>query len=480
MGLVCRAFLEPAMDELWRWLPTVDHLIRVLPEHTRGDEPEHQLIVVEEPSEADWQRFVFYARRVQELDYDLDIDSRGIEGPSVNWESVVEFFPGDRLLPNLRCLRSDQGWMQRFFHLTLHPPLRHLFLEDIYLASQGSLAKALRQCGDTLETLNINTADWEPSPVSDAVSRSISCCQVLVDLHADSLLPETIRHLSQLPTLTSLRFILEKIGEDMNMLSFPALQSLDVGTQKQDPAELVYFLERLGGPILQKLAIRYDAEEDFDVPGVFPRRSRAFPFAVHVEAVLRVSVTFPCLRSISYPFYVDPRLAPSASRFCTASVLRPLLGLPNLESVDLRNIPFHLMSSDIAMFAEHWPALRTLRLGDSVNQAQSAIRVEDLLPLADGCPALSDLGLPLHITKRTTCVALRPPFGKSTSRLKNLHIGGTDIEFSPDAAAFLASVFPEARLFGEGSVYKAVYDLDCTKKTILQVMEAQQAMHNGM
>lgn len=35
MALTCHAFVDPAMNALWRILPDPGHLIRILPEHKR-------------------------------------------------------------------------------------------------------------------------------------------------------------------------------------------------------------------------------------------------------------------------------------------------------------------------------------------------------------------------------------------------------------------------------------------------------------
>lgn len=44
MGLVCQAFHEPAMKNLWRHLEDIEPLVRCLPPHTRGAELSDQLV----------------------------------------------------------------------------------------------------------------------------------------------------------------------------------------------------------------------------------------------------------------------------------------------------------------------------------------------------------------------------------------------------------------------------------------------------
>ncbi|GJE97476.1 hypothetical protein PsYK624_136970 [Phanerochaete sordida] len=468
------------MDVVWRRLPTVDHLIRVLPENTRGRKLERQLTIVKAPSRADWQRFDFYARRVQELEYWLEVDDCGDVGPEVDWDSVIRHYPGDHLLPNLRVFRSDQGFMHEFYSLAIRSPVRLLYLDYMWLDGEVSLAGNLEQCADTLQTLTIMTVGWEPSPISDSISRAISRCSALISLYVDSLLPETIRHLSQLPSLTSLHFALERGELYATKLAFPALEDLGVTTQYKSPALLVSFLENLAAPNLRELEIDYDAEEATHVHGIPTLREKDFAHAMHVEAVLLAAATFPSLISIKYSFDIHPERSPSPPHICSSSVLRPLLALRNLETVKLSQVPLHLMAGDIDVVAQAWPKLRTLRLGDSVNQAYSSVEVQHLLPLVRFCPDLEDLGLPLLVPKGWTCATARPPFGESRSRLKALHVSNAGIEFSARAAAFLASVFPDAVLYGFSHSDGTVFRLRETKDAFVEVMKSELSRREGI
>ncbi|GJE85098.1 hypothetical protein PsYK624_011750 [Phanerochaete sordida] len=113
MGLACKAFYKPAMKALWRELGSPEPLIRVLPEHTRGDQLELQLTVVDKPSSEDWKRFMYYAQLVRALHYmrleclddddDDDEDSDdsddsyghkdGDHGdPQIAWDSFLKYF----------------------------------------------------------------------------------------------------------------------------------------------------------------------------------------------------------------------------------------------------------------------------------------------------------------------------------------------------------------------------------------------------
>ncbi|GJE97478.1 hypothetical protein PsYK624_136990 [Phanerochaete sordida] len=481
MGLTCQAFFDPVMDSMWRWLPAIDRLIRVLPEHTRGREPGQQLTVLKAPSGADWQRFDLYARRVQALEYWIDMDDRGDNiGPEVDWDSVVRYYPGDHILPNLRSLKSDQAFMGDFYSLAIRPPLRDLYLNYFNIENEATLPEDLKQCAETLERLTIVTVGWEPSVISDDISRALSCCTALDSLHVDSLLPETIRHLSQLRSITSLHFTLLRVELEATRLSFPALKDLEVRAREKTPALLVSFLDNLAAPKLQELEIYYDADEATHVSGIPTIREKDFPPATHVEAVLLVAAAFPCLICIEYSFYVHHDRLPSPSHVCTSSVLRPLLALRGLEAVKLEQVPFNLMTGDVTILAQAWPKLRALRLGDCVKQPSSSVELQDLLPLVRNCPDLEDLGLSLFIPDDWTSAVARPPFGGSRSRLKTFYINGAGVAFSARAAAFLASVFPEATLY-------ALFDSDnsCrllieTKNMFVEVMKSGLPLREGM
>ncbi|GJF00136.1 F-box protein [Phanerochaete sordida] len=69
VSLVCRAFLDPANDELWADLPGLSPLIKCLPRELLGASRDYEkcLTVVRPPLPSELYRFDHYARRVKYL-----------------------------------------------------------------------------------------------------------------------------------------------------------------------------------------------------------------------------------------------------------------------------------------------------------------------------------------------------------------------------------------------------------------------------
>ncbi|GJE97477.1 hypothetical protein PsYK624_136980 [Phanerochaete sordida] len=477
MGLACRTFFDPAMNEMWRYLPAPEPLIRLLPEHVRGSGPDSELKIVRRPSREDWKRFEQYARKVWELEYWLVIDNdEEITCLDIDWTSILRYYPGEQLLPNLRRITTDQIFLKSFCPLVIRSPLRRLTLDCIDPEDQQAIVPHLHKCAATLETLSILASSPEDEVISDEVSCAISHLQALTHLAVGKLLASTVEHLSQISSLSDLSFTLDDIDIlTATMLPFSRLQCLSVETHEGHPGSLVSLLRRIEAPSLRQLTVVYSVKDDHVIPGHFyPENQR--PTAIHVGAVLAAAATFTSLQTITYDGragYSRPALAPN---LCAASTLRPLFALPNLEAIKLVDIPFILMPNDIEPLAQAWPKLSCLLLGNGVRGGHSFIQAHDLLPFAS-CPDLRALGLQLLIVEDSTGAAERPAFGALKSRLRTLNIGdAATVEYSPDAVAFLACAFPDAWLCAHNGRTDAFRALQSTKEIVVDVMKKELAL----
>ncbi|GJE97475.1 hypothetical protein PsYK624_136960 [Phanerochaete sordida] len=479
MGLTCRAFFDPAMDRLWRYLPAPEPLIRLLPEHVRGSEPADELKIMKQPSREDWKRFEQYARRVWELDYRLVIDDDGNTCLDIDWTSILRHYPGEQLLPNLRTLATDQIFLPSFSPLVIRSPLRHLVFECMEGDDQLPIAPHLHKCATTLQILSILAPTPEDENVSDEMSDAISRLEALTSLYTDKLFASTIEHLSHLSCLTELSFTLHNTSVfKVQRLPFSKLEDLHVRTHEKDPKSLVAFLRRVESPNLHQLTVSYDVKDDHVLPGRLLRANQ-YPTAVHVGAVLAAAATFPGLHNIAYEGSSGISRPPPLGSLCAASVLRPLAVLPSLEEIKLACIPFILMPNDVEFLAQTWPRLRSLSLGSEVRGAHASVQVHDLLPFAR-CPDLKSLGLPLLVLKDSPGATERPAFGELESSLETLYIGNVaTVEYSPDVAAFLACAFPDAWLYAYDNHSDAFSALLMTKKTMVDMMKKELALRGG-
>lgn len=453
MGLTCRTLFDPAMNTLWRTLRRPRDIVRVLPAHTRGT-GEKELTLVKRPSQQEWERFSLYARRVRCFEnwFDLlDFQDANETASEIGWDSIEEYYPGDCMFPNLLQYRSSLGFRSLFGKLFLHPPLRHLALRYMLRGSRDvpDFMQSLINCAGTLETLYIRLFNWTEGPgvIDDMLVHAIGHLSHLRELSVGYLPPETIEHLATLPALTKLSFVFIQDEEySSKALTFPALRSLTISIFKHGLEPLSSFLENVTAPQLEALRMIYHPSKW--ERGVDPLR--LCPPVIEVSALLSAAAAFPRLRSIEYTPYPPQLDIPLGQRqLCTASILTPLLALPELREIHLERLPILLMSHDIATCARAWPHIRVLRLGDAVHGAESSVQVQDLLPLVRGCPELVELGLPLLIPEWSYPPIVAPPFGTSTALLKSLYVSKACISYSPEAAAFLASVFPHMDLHPE-------------------------------
>ncbi|GJE95630.1 hypothetical protein PsYK624_118160 [Phanerochaete sordida] len=483
MSTTCRAFFDPAMNSLWRSLSSPTLLITVLPEHARGATHETHLTVVRQPSEADWLRFDMYSRRVRYLQYYFTLEDGGdgspFPAPRINWNSVLEYHPGGKLFPNLLHLTTTEHSIGDLWSLFIKPSLRFLSL-DISPGEEASVSECLLTCATTLQICHIRNFCEQNTPSSYNIAHTVSSFQCLTQLVVGRLLPQTLQNLSHLPAVTHLDFWLDILDNSSQRLPFRSLQRLSV-TVLTDDIMFSALLRRITAPRLLHLNVVYATRDEFALAGGGLLQYR-FPTAVYTDALLAAASTFPTLQALDVKVYADPDLVPSPQEICTASVLQPLLALRGLLAVRLPTVPIVLTPNDIAAFAGAWPALRVLRLSDGLRHVRSSVKAPDLLPLAQCCAHLFELGLPLAIAADAGDVdgaAQVPPLGASAARVQTLRISNADIEFSPGAAVHLACLFPDAELHASGEAVPAFHLLKQTKRAVVEAIRRQLALRDA-
>ncbi|GJE85078.1 hypothetical protein PsYK624_011550 [Phanerochaete sordida] len=431
MSLTCRAFLEPALDALWYELSDPDPLIELFPKSKRGAEPKGHLTLIDTPTEEEWARFEYYARRVRILRYWTPIyDSPELDDwLGVDWDSVLQYCPEKQLLPRLHTFESDFQLISDWYYLFIQPPLRHLTLTYWELLDpEIPSVEALHKCAQTLESLEVHIIGWDvsdPQAIS-SLSHVVSQMRALKIVNVDNLLPQAVAHLAGLHTLRELHFSVETLDGASTPLPFPVLERLQVKAHTPNVNALTCILRRLQAPALRALELEYDPGQDSHSPTAAYVRS-TFGAVEHLVQLHKFS------------FGVRTRREPvEASRI---DDIASLLTLRSLEHIDLDTLPLVLAPADIDRIARAWPHATTLLLG---NWADGTLQLPDLLPLAKSCPRLRTLGVPLAIPETFKLGAL-PEFGTGLP-LRELRTSADGPAFSEDAAVFLACTFPCAQL----------------------------------
>lgn len=437
VALTCRAFCDPTLDVLWRELTDPKVLVLLLPEDDlRFTLPEDGLILIlySAPSDRAWAKFKRFARCVRDVT---------ITNTAVDWCSVKRFYPGDKLLPNLRSLSCQNDFMSCYLPLFISPSLETLYVIMETTRTVDVLAECLSQCGNSVKSLAL--LSWDQSAIdlyvenSLALSDAMSSFTRLQQCQINTFSSSTLCCLASLSHLKKLAIELpDHILAVSTPLPFPALESLRITYWKWRPTLIAKFLERISAPIINKLHILaglgYDCEDETE---------RHIPPSA-LQNLLALASKFPTLRN----FYLRPHVVIQDLPQGGLPALQQLFAVRQLESFVVRKAAFALRAEELRTVADAWPAIRTLRLGDDVTIAKGepVAELEDLLLFSGRLPCLTTLGVRAVVSDDRTYSERRLPFGRSASRVKVLHFGVLAKGEYQEAGAFLACLFPHAKV----------------------------------
>lgn len=383
--------------------------------------------LVEAPSTTAWARFDKYARRIRSAvlrDNQRPLfhveKSLLVPAWSVDWDSVLEYYPGHQLLTSLTHLSYDIRPDAQYAHVFLKPPLRNLSVMFSSRSSAVTLLKALSACAQTL------------------------CKLRLTKLGDDTLTLDALDHFASLPTLKYLSFEVSVpvalVDQFISTpLHFPALETVCFLTHWVNFESFGHLMHKISAPELQHLTI------EFDTPEPFVQSRVPHPSAAHVDYLFAAIAKFPSLTMLEICQCGTERRSMWHDARIDRSILSQLFQLQNLDSIDLSLIPITLSSLDMGAIASAWPNLMFLNLGDCAGRGVPGIHIEDLVPFALQCPKLKTLGLSLKIPSPRKPQCELAVF-QSTSALEQLYISDLGLRFSADDAVVLATLFPQARL----------------------------------
>ncbi|GJE95675.1 hypothetical protein PsYK624_118610 [Phanerochaete sordida] len=390
MALACRALFDPAMDTLWCDLGDPMRLIHILPGHRfdlkRDDLTGYTIVeIIEKPSEADWQRFSDYTRRVKMLCCYARSDHRC---------STLDYYLGEQRSPIFR----------------------------IYFPSPPP------QC-DHLEVFNSPTLRLEHFETTVPVPRALSALASI----------STLRHLDLAIGDVDLN--------DVPSPAFPALQYLRVEAATNHVA-LLRLMRNVAAPSLLELNLSVKVplanKEEISrrteamVPvealfGVVSRflllRSFSFlyfwqnhwaysspVYSIHWRTLLSLS-------SLRYLEKLDLSAVPMALADADLDALaRAWPKIEELRLYDLKKVVWDF-------------------------QDRSFLQVDALLSFARFCPLLRVLGLPMEISLDTSYREgdeLPPPLALETLWVSN--IDATEVREDDWTVRLLAAVLPYAQI----------------------------------
>ncbi|KAJ7636222.1 hypothetical protein FB45DRAFT_444281 [Roridomyces roridus] len=445
---MCRAFCDQALDLIWEEQHALLHLLQCMPDNLWGqpEESEENEVGTGEATclirpivPADWGRFLFYSRRVKLFSFDVNCH---IACCGSFFDILRISFPEAVLFPNLRTLvwwsGSDSGVIHHI-RLLLAPRLRKLVIHNLESVFDLSLLPTLvTQCPGLTQVV---------IEMSDGLLRFLANLYTFVvsSNRLDSLSRvdnSVLEHLCRLPTLTSSNLHCQDALPGRRISSggimFPALRSLTITTC--DTEVPTSFVPLLTDAPLQKVNIQLGMPED------------KVTFVAWCKA-LGSHCTFAhnSLRSLSLSHQGSRRDVAAKSYAVQGLDIRPLFSFTEPRVVRL-NPPFGFNLDDSTMdeLARAWPRLEVLDLGgakSSSSRTPSRLTLAALLSLAQHCPRLSCINLPLNASTQTPTPA--PHHG--ARRIQQNCLTTLNVQFSPcvdvhGMAKILSSVFPALRI----------------------------------
>ncbi|KAK7050736.1 hypothetical protein R3P38DRAFT_2605600 [Favolaschia claudopus] len=435
VALVCRQFLEPALDLLWEKQSELDNLLKCLPSNTWISSHKFEIIIQSPINQKARDRLSFYAKRIRSFET--------IRGGALH-ESVLETLSiwGKQgpLLPNVRDVLCETG--SPLFPVI--PLLVGSAVTEIEIQAFNGPARrlmALPLIAAQSPDLSVVRIGVAPNEAKEWILRFVLPLMRLRNLYIGlrGMTETTFRRLVGVKSLQTLQIssIVSTVGLPLDMDNilkdgvdtFAALRHLDFSAATTDVA--LRLVELVPMAPLETLFIHTVQTS---------RQANIKMLCLGIAAGQRIAH----LTSIFLNF---DRLPPNAMKKITGNAIQPLFTLRNLRFVNLR------FPSDPALddeffeeLAQSWPSLQTLLIQglkplETESASPSYPSILCLIPLSRGCPDLSYMKLSLDATVVPLHTSSRLPRTIQTV-LKKWVVSHSPISSEHAVAAFLSSIFP--------------------------------------
>ncbi|KAJ3996158.1 hypothetical protein F5050DRAFT_168317 [Lentinula boryana] len=428
LALTSKAFLEPALNVLWRQITSVEPLLSVLPDTMILN---GKKMIVEQIAPSSWDRLHYYARKVREFEQ---------QDPSNVHESVYAILGQSKpIFPNLVELRAGLqiSTNSLIFFLTSSisnvsiPWLTRMPSNDLDLGPSLAL---LASKNPGLKFLSISSA------AVSGISSSLRCFRNLRTLVLGRLPqyePDYVQILASLDDLTSLTLTLPRddileYGSIQN--GFPSLERLSI---VGFTSNLRKFLKVVSPSILQDLSLEW-VESPVLVADAFS-----------VTNTLR---RFPSLQKLKIE-RATSLFADDLDRSDYWALFTPLLQLNQLQSLTYSS-PLILTDELTARIASSWPHIVSLYFNAVV--WLEVPPVSSLAHFVRGCRNLRYLRYPIQVDVPTGTAPPEPTLFMHP--LWFFHCSkNDDVSDPPSLALALHQLFPDLKsVTGDGDGWDEV------------------------
>ncbi|KIJ65487.1 hypothetical protein HYDPIDRAFT_110584 [Hydnomerulius pinastri MD-312] len=445
LARTCSAFQGPALDVLWEELPTMEPLIRCLPNDLWTlNSPDGTLKFVREFTDSDWAVFRRYANRVKVLGFrhsgHPDAESKIVSCVAVDvLQTLKQFLPSQPhyLLPRLRdmhWLHEEKEYLQ-FLPIFLSPNLAALTLptrcwpESVrhHLSSLGRTCPEMRSFHYSPLRYYHSRRSAPGREERSTLSDSLRQWKTLESIHTCPLDEATMRHLTSLKTLRELSiWVLEQCPQYQSKIEFSS--TLDtIQLRASDDAFLLSALSTIHFSPRRVILMM-----DNVAPGSLQTLLQSLPSFFPANLLTSLSV-------ISF----DTTHAELGSQ-----PIKSLCHYKSLKILHLRGVTVDIGDQELEDLARSLPSLEMLDvLGSSWRRSDATVSARGLLSLVKHCPHLVKLGV------HADAMGLRADdCDLRDSALAELVLGiippGLNIEDPQKIAHNLVTLFPRLKKVG--------------------------------
>ncbi|RDB18290.1 hypothetical protein Hypma_000540 [Hypsizygus marmoreus] len=401
LARTCWSFSDPALDILWRSQPNLWQLIHVMPSDlwvatTENAFPEDEvdedddfavffqvINFVRELRATDWERFDYYGRKIQALEYPNDDISNDINEDTVTVHEDIlaalsSYRPVLNPLPNLKKLTLNLNLPHvpkciPFIQCFLGPSITRIVVIMDHSDTMYPLYSMMSRLCPNIQTIRIHESS-EMSDYSLDIFQLVSTSQHLVDVQFGHWIvptPDVILHMGRLSSLRSWTEFRLPVGDDLLLFTtndgqFSNLRVFGCYSYFERDASKVMDSMKCPFESLSLQLLMYSELPPTELISSM-LRNHALPLSL---------TRFQLLSG-------DHRIPPGHAVDVYQS-FEPLFTLRALQSLDIQLSPHHALGDSwLAAASRSWPLLQTLLIRTTVTR-NATMTLGGLVPLVQG------------------------------------------------------------------------------------------------